>query len=211
MAKLVNGILGGIRGKVGPVVGAKWKNIEYVRAAATPSNKPPTEKQLAQQARFKFMHSFIRPFQQYYTAGFRNEATRMTEANIAFSLNYKSALRGSYPDFEINFSKLVMSKGHLPDLFQPALKFISAATLELTWENIAEPITAYDDQVTLVLYDPELQTTDGFVGGVNRSVERCTFDINPRLVGQSLEAYAFVSSNNGKRVSGTQYLGRLSR
>ena len=211
MAKLVNGILGGIRGKVGPVVGAKWKNIEYVRAAATPSNKPPTEKQLVQQARFKFMHSFIRPFQQYYTAGFRNEATRMTEANIAFSLNYKSALRGSYPDFEIDFAKLVMSKGHLPDLFQPSLKFISAATLELTWENIAEPITAYDDQVTLVLYDPELQTTDGFVGGVNRSVERCTFDINPRLVGQSLEAYAFVSSNNGKRVSGTQYLGRLSR
>lgn len=45
--KLTNGILGKGQGKVGNVVGANWKNVNYVRAYAKPAN-PNTELQLAQ-------------------------------------------------------------------------------------------------------------------------------------------------------------------
>lgn len=38
MATLNNGILGGGRNKVGPVIMSKWKSIDYIRAYAVPAN-----------------------------------------------------------------------------------------------------------------------------------------------------------------------------
>ena len=211
MAKLIIGLLGGISGKVGPIVGATWKGVEYVRAAAAPSTKPRTEKQIAQQVKFKFLQNFLKPFQKFIVVGFRNDAIRRTECNVAFSLNYKSAIIGSYPDFSIDYSKVIMSKGILPNLFEPKIKFLTAGTLELSWSVFAECIGSFEDQVTLLLYNPRLQKIDGFIGGVSRSAARCTFDINPRLIGESLEVYVSLTSNNRKLISNSLYMGRLSR
>jgi len=38
MAKIPNGILGEVKGKVGPVVGGKWKGINWIRSYVKPSN-----------------------------------------------------------------------------------------------------------------------------------------------------------------------------
>lgn len=43
---ITQGILGGFRGKVGPVVGAKWKSIDYMRGYVVPQNPNTTGQQL---------------------------------------------------------------------------------------------------------------------------------------------------------------------
>lgn len=50
MAVINNGILGGLAGKVGPVIGSKWKGIDYVKAYVKPAN-PNTSAQQVQRAR----------------------------------------------------------------------------------------------------------------------------------------------------------------
>lgn len=51
---ITQGILGGFSGKVGPVVGAKWKDIDYMRGYKVPAN-PNTTAQQAVRAKFAAM------------------------------------------------------------------------------------------------------------------------------------------------------------
>lgn len=48
---ILQGILGGFSGKVGPVVGGKWKDIDYMRGYVVPAN-PNTPPQQAVRAKF---------------------------------------------------------------------------------------------------------------------------------------------------------------
>ena len=57
MAITNKGILGGVSGKVGNVVGASWKGIDYVRGYAIPSN-PQTTDQQEQRAKFAWAVMF---------------------------------------------------------------------------------------------------------------------------------------------------------
>ena len=45
MAKQTNGTLGGFVGKLGPVVGYRWKNVWCVRSQSRIVNNPRTEAQ----------------------------------------------------------------------------------------------------------------------------------------------------------------------
>ncbi|WP_254050349.1 DUF6266 family protein, partial [Myroides sp. N17-2] len=48
MAEIKQGILGPVNGKVGTVVGATWRGVNYIRAKPRKSRKKPSMKQLLQ-------------------------------------------------------------------------------------------------------------------------------------------------------------------
>lgn len=52
MAKIPQGILGGIRGRVGNVVGGSWKGINYIRSMPLSVSNPNTAAQQTQRAAF---------------------------------------------------------------------------------------------------------------------------------------------------------------
>lgn len=53
MGKIINGILGGVKGKVGGVVGANWKGVDYLRSYSIPAN-PNTAGQQAARGKLSF-------------------------------------------------------------------------------------------------------------------------------------------------------------
>jgi hypothetical protein len=59
MGVILQGILGGFSGKVGPVVGASWKGIQYMRAYVTPAN-PNSPGQATQRTSFAVMVALAR-------------------------------------------------------------------------------------------------------------------------------------------------------
>lgn len=60
MATIETGILGVTRGKIANVVGAKWKNVNYIRKLTTPAN-PKSEAQLIQRAKLSALVFFVKP------------------------------------------------------------------------------------------------------------------------------------------------------
>jgi len=60
MARLRAGILGNVRGKVAGVVGAQWKNINYIREYVKPAN-PRTAAQTAQRDKMADIVAFAKP------------------------------------------------------------------------------------------------------------------------------------------------------
>lgn len=208
MGKLSSGIFGPISGKVGGIVGATWKNIFYVRAMPEKSKKPATEAQIACRGKFKCLHDLLVPFYPFITIGFKNMARKKTELNVAFSQNYYQTITGQYPDFDIDYSQLTLSKGTLQPLVVPQAHLVAADVMRVTW--ITDLLGAFDDQVMLAVYSPELKIADGFVGGFKRRDKECMLKFNPKLIGQKLEVYISVISLNGTRVANSQYLGRIN-
>ncbi|SDL15659.1 hypothetical protein SAMN04487898_115142 [Pedobacter sp. ok626] len=212
MARIRNGIFGPIHGKLGNLVGATWKNVPYLRVLPdlTKNSKLATQAQIASREKFKFMQEWLVPFYSYVTVGFKNHAKDKTEINAAFSINYKLAIVGVYPDLSIDYSKVVLSKGYLPGLFNAEVQF-SANTeeLELTWLQNYNDDSSLDDLLILTVYNRELKIVDGFIGGVRRADLKCSLKLNPKLIGRSLDVYVSLISLNGKKVANSEYLGRV--
>lgn len=212
MARLSSGILGPIHGKLGSIVGAKWKQTAYVRTmpAENKDGKKATVRQIACREKFKFVQEWLIPFYPYVTVGFRNYARDKTEINAAFSTNYRLATVGVYPDLSIDYTKVILSRGQLPTLYAVQHQLIEPDLLSLTWQQNRNDDSSYDDQVVLMVYSRELKIVDGFIGGRNRSELKCNFKLNPKLIGRSLDVYVSVISLNGKRVADSEYLGMLA-
>lgn len=61
MGKINSGILGPVSGKIGGVVGARWKNVPYLRAYVVPGSSA-TDLQVAQRAKFAYLVAAAKPF-----------------------------------------------------------------------------------------------------------------------------------------------------
>jgi hypothetical protein len=208
MAKLTSGIFGPISGKVGGLVGVIWKNISYIRTKPQKTTKPPTVAQIASREKFRFVNELLAPFYPFLIVGFKNMARGKTEINVAFSENFKQSVIGTYPDLSVDYAMFRLSKGTLPPLMQVEATLIGPDLIKATWQPNSQGI--FDDQVMLVMYNPELKIADGFVGGVKRRDKECTFRFNPKLIGKPLEVYISVIALNGSRVSNSHYLGRIN-
>ena len=60
MGIINQGILGGFSGKVGPIVGFRWKSNYYIRARAAKVSNPRTPKQQEQRGKFATAFSFLK-------------------------------------------------------------------------------------------------------------------------------------------------------
>ena len=112
MATLRKGILGGFSGKVGGVVGSTWKGKQVLRSLPAPRKTGPSPAQLEQQARFTLLVSFIRPVTPILNKAFEKSNLNMSAFNKALS-NNQDAVTGNYPDFKIDYTKVILCKGYI--------------------------------------------------------------------------------------------------
>lgn len=211
MAKMKQGIFGPISGKLGPVVGATWNGIPYLRESPKKKKKKRkrTTAQLANEEKMKFVNLLLVPFHPYVGIGFQHLAIEKTAVNVAYSIMYHRAVTGVYPNLVVDYAQIVISAGNLPGLLNLEMEMVGEQVIQLIWDNGSDPRTGFDDQVMLVLYCPELALTDGFTGGAKRNSEQCLFKFDSRFIGKALEVYVSVTSLDRKRIAHSVYLGRV--
>lgn len=210
MAKFINGAIGTFSGKVGSIIGSRWRDIHYMRGLSKKRTKPFTEAQLAQQQRFKLMGQFLLPLKGLFEIGYANAyAGESTLFNQAMGDNLP-AVTGDYPDFTIDYSRVRFSKG---SLLAPRGVTVTAGEHEVTvsWRP---SITSFngkaDDDVYVLLYDTELRlfyTTDEVV---QRSVGQAVVAVDDDTAGHSAEVWMFCVSRDGSLVSNTVYAGSVT-
>jgi hypothetical protein len=90
MAIAKGGILGTYQGKIGNVVGQKWKGKNTIRTLVTPSN-PKTPAQIAQRAAFDYVRKVITPVYKLWSKeAMRGFPTKNTAYNELFSKSMKT-------------------------------------------------------------------------------------------------------------------------
>jgi len=210
MAKLIEGIFGAISGKLGPVTGGVWKGIPYLKLTPDTGKMklPRSIAQIANEQKMKFLNAVLKPFYPYLAVGFQNLAIRKTAISAAYSMNYHQALNGVYPNLSIDYSKFMISAGPLPGLPGATVSLSAVDTLQVDWQQSNDAQARYNDQIMLVVYCPELNQADGFIGVAIRREHQCSLKIRENMQGKALEVYVGVTSFDRKKISNSQYLGR---
>ena len=208
MGKYEVGVLGNFDGKIGTVVGAKWKGIEYMRQKGRKSKKTRTELQLEQQARFAMVTKFVNKFANLLRATYP-DTPELTSVNHAFANIYAKAIIGNYPVFDLDYSKVSLSKGDLHNAYSPAATAAGNGMIKFNWtDNSDGNMANEDDRSVLVAYCPELELTVYTLNGAQRNTGAASLNaIN--FIGKLVETWVSFISANGKFAATSIHTGQL--
>jgi hypothetical protein len=209
MGKYEVGVLGGFTGKVGTVVGSNWRGIEYMRHKGKKSKKPPTEAQLEQQAKFGLGVSFTSTINELLMKSFRGD-DKKTGANTALSLLLFTAITGTYPAFDIDYSQVLVSKGKRPKADLPVATANGSGAIGYTWSDNALVTADYQlDKTVLVVHCPDLKESIFVIGGAARPTETDSISV-PNFIGKQVHTWFAFVSPDGQSFSGSTYTGALT-
>lgn len=209
MGKFEVGVLGNFDGKIGTVVGAKWKGIEYMRHKGRKSKKPPTAAQLEQRAKFSCVIKLVNAMTNVLAACYP-DSPKKTALNHAFSDIYAKALTGIYPAYGLDYSKVSVSKGVLFNGDKPVATAAGSGIIKFTWnDNTDNNLALATDKAVLVAYCPELENAVCILQGAARS--QGTDSLNMKnFTGMVIETWIAFMSANGQEVSSSIYTGQLT-
>ncbi len=208
MAILTNGPNGGFSGKVGSVVGYKWKGKDVIRGLPRKSHKPRSEARLANEQAMKLIMGALAPLKVFIRVGFRNavESLDMTAFNLALSLNKKQAIKGEYPNLEIDWGKFQISQGELPGLEDVTANWGDAG-LTLSWSDNAGAAKAYGtDSLSIVVYSHQTDQWYNFLNNTSRDAQGCDLPANEKWIGTDVEVFLSMVSFGGELVSDSMHI-----
>lgn len=160
MAEAKRGILGGVSGKVGPVVGVQWRNRFLWRSKAERSNKSATEKQLLQQAKMTLVSGFLakgRSFINKYTPKTMGKKSMIngTEQQSSHLLKHGVGIEDNQSYLLLNL--VTMSVGALPVAHISEINILNDRQIEFKWkDNSFNGITLDTDLLCVVLFHSEM-------------------------------------------------------
>ena len=208
MGTIKKGVLGGFSGKVGSVVGASWKGIDYIRSLPASVKNPRTEGQVTQRTKFTEALEFLRPIIAYLNVGFKPYASKQSPYNAAMSYNVSNAVTGTFPDFEMDYPNALVSKGSLLGA-EDASATAAAGSISFAWTDNSEVSNALaTDKAMPLAFNISKGQAVFKTNGAERSTEADTLTIPANWSGDDVEVYLGFVSNDGLLVASSAYLGQ---
>ena len=209
MGKIKDGILGGFSGKVGTVVGAKWRGIDTMRAVPEPRTSPPSPKELAQQKKMALVSTFLQPMRELLEIGFRDYTVGKTGSNIAQGLVMKNALGGIYPDLYIACNRVMVCQGYMPNVEEAIAESIVTEQVRFNWADgerfgKADP----NDKAILVVTCHSLMHCAYTLTGAPRSAGAGTLHV-PGYSGREVQTWLSFMSKDGKDIATSIFTGQF--
>jgi len=209
MGKFIKGILGGFSGKIGNVIGAYHRGVDYMRSLPRKSSKAATLPQLNQRMRFKTVMGFLRPIVAFIRVGYQMYKGTETPFNAAVAYHLENAVTGVYPNLVIDFAEVRLSKGDLLQVYQAEVSTEVGHELKLDWLNNAGPLSPeLTDEATVVVYNPMKDLFVALQGAAVRSALTYTLALPGDFVGDQVHVYMYFVG--AKRSSDSVYLGAVT-
>lgn len=209
MGSIREGVFGGFSGKVGNLVGSHWKSVDYMRTLPKPSTKAATEKQQVQRARFALAVKFARPISSLLDVGYRQQDSAMSGYNASVRQILKEAITGTYPDLQLDYSKIRISEGTLTGIANGKAVSTTPGSLQISWtDNTGDEGARSDDELAMLIVNPDKGTALFKSAAALRSTGTLTEVVPDTFSSDEVEVFAFFVGANGKEVSDSLYLGK---
>ncbi|MCL2413318.1 MAG: DUF6266 family protein [Bacteroidales bacterium] len=209
MGRIKKGILGGISGKVGTVVGANWKTTSYIRSLPQNVKNPRTLGQRRQRSKFALVVALLRQLNVILRIGWKLFAKSQSPFNACTAYTLANAVKGTFPNFEIDYSKVLISCGSLAGATNGTAS-VANGDLVLSWDNNSGINSAEPTDTTLVaVINTAKSETIAQTTGVERSKETQTIKIPANWLGDDVEVYLGFVSEDGKEVANSVHIGKV--
>lgn len=201
---ILQGILGPFSGKVGPIVGASWKGIDYMKGYVIPAN-PNTSAQQTQ--RGKMTQAVINARQVLSTliADYWNPfSVKMSGFNA-----FVSELLLTFTGANVFALNTKVAKGTLTPILSLAGTYTTGTgVLNCTWVDNIVGDALGTDTVVLVVYDRIAKSIIGYQdSGTLRSAEAGSITVTTGLTAANVYIYAFCVQGTGSAMKVSDSLG----
>lgn len=205
------GVFGQNSGKIGNLVYYMRNGKQIVRKIGA-NTKPPTAAQKENRLRMGLANVFckaVKPFVDYGFAG-QTLGRDIYPYHVAIGYHKTNAIKGTYPDLSIDYSKALLAEGPLLQADQVQLELLDEG-LKFSWYVSPQshwPETS--DQAMLLAIFPEEDKVFYQLFGAPRTAGTAILDISAPMLGKYMETYiAFISADR-KQVSTSVYAGALN-
>ena len=208
MGKIAQGILGGLSGKVGNIVGGSWKGIDYIRIKPSSVANPRTEGQVNQRNKFTITLEYLQATSDFIKIGYKSFAVKKTEFNAAMSYVLNNAVGGIAPNFTIDYSLALLSRGSLSSVLNGSTDLATPGQVTFDWDdNSAEGNANATDKAMVLVYNPSKKESVSILDGADRTVGSQVITIPSTYAGDTVELFMAFVSADGTQVSNSVYLG----
>jgi len=206
MATFKSLTFGKISGKYGDALATQSKATgkNYLRVASVPTN-PRTDKQVAHRAKFAFINSVLRPFYPVFKKNFGGNPGIRYGINIGF----KNAIVGEYPDFSIDLSKLMFAEGPIYTVDSVTAEKAVPGKLKMDWDTTIFEGTDPNALAQFVFFNELTNQVLTNASEVKHSVGIVTVDMPAIWNGATIHCWIYFSSDNGMRLSNSQYISSV--
>jgi hypothetical protein len=204
MAKFLSTTFGKISGRHGTAVAAIVGGESVIRVFTPPSN-PNTTAQQAQRLKFALIANFLNPLRIITTIGFGDKHGHYQAASLAL----RNAISGVYPDFSINYAKIVLSSGSLPQSPLVSLSALANMNVSVNWDKTLISSGTAIDFVYVVFLNPVNQTFVFSEAQAIRDNGTLTVILPAPWLGATIHSWLFFTSADHKQNSVSQYLGTV--
>ncbi len=207
MGRIRNGANGGFSGKAGSIIGSSWNSVNYIKGLPKLSNKPASEKQLDQRARFAAVLGFMGPIKDVLLMGYKGQkAGRATGFNLGIQYALTNAVIGTYPDYAVNPAKVQISKGTLQAPHGIVLNATVSGSLAVSWYPQVNGLNAFaDDLMVVLLYNETQKLFLVYTDGGTRADGTSNLTIPADFSGQVVHAFFFYVDRDNTRQSTSTY------
>lgn len=195
---------GAMSGRHGDSVASMDKDGKSIIKLYTQPSKSSTEAQVAHRAKFGLVNKVLSTHHRL----FKNTFGRMG-VNKAVAFAMKNAVTGSYPDYEIDYTKLTLSDGTLPTASKLMVEITSGTTVNVTWDNHIFLEDNPTDTANLVFMDSVTKKSVFFTGNATRIDGAMQADLSDVWAGNAIYCWFFFAdpANGNKSIS--QYVSLL--
>ncbi|MAL58605.1 DUF6266 family protein [Tenacibaculum adriaticum] len=208
MGKIPQGILGSLSGKVGSIIGGSWKGIDYIRIKPASVANPRTEGQVNQRNKFTITLEYLQATSDFIKVGYKAFAVKKTEFNAAMSYVLNNAVGGIAPNFTIDYSLALLSRGSLSSVLNGSTDLATPGQVTFDWDdNSAEGNANATDKAMVLVYNPSKKESVSILDGADRTVGSQVITIPNTYAGDTVELFMAFVSADGTQVSNSVYLG----
>ena len=211
MATFEKGYLGGFSGKVGNGVGSSWKGLDVLRSRPPRKRRgEPTDAQLEQQAKFTLITNLLLPLTDLLNVTYsKSAASRMSGFNKAFSVN-NEAITGVFPAIAVDYPKILLSKGSLPNVGSPTAASTAAGKLAFSWvDNSGTNSSLSSDLVFVAAFNEELKHWIFLMKAAARNAAGFILDVTP-FSGKPVQTWLGTMSADRKKIATSWYTGLVN-
>jgi hypothetical protein len=184
----------------------------FVERTVGEREAPFTKPELINQQGTRLVTEFLKSLNPVIRIGYQNvpEGKHWTAYNHASSVLKLTAVKGTYPNKEIDFEKVRLSVGNLA---QPKNVKVELADKQLTfsWDANMEAVAAdINDRIMVVVYFPETKQSLYVINGAKRTEEREVLPLPDLPENTVIQTYIAFINRDSTECSDSVYSGQFS-
>ena len=163
-----------------------------------------THRQAAQRMKFAMVNTFISRIKDAINIGFKSRFE--SAINRAVSANFQKGVKGIYPDFQISYPSIMISRGCVGGIYFPKIIIDVIGSAELSWEIEGLNGYRYEDKIYLLVFN----VTRDEVAFSDYSGKRSDLSTNFNLPlfdrDDQLHYWIFLHSEDDRQISNSVYV-----